>query len=72
VVNAILLASKEEMESASTGVDSMQYGAVVPRDEDHGAIGAACRNANGRFRGASARTINGVYDPTNFKAMACA
>jgi hypothetical protein len=60
------------MESASTRVDSMQYGAVVPRDENHGAVGAVCRDANGRIMGASTRTINGAYDRSNFKAMSCA
>jgi ribonuclease HI len=44
---------------------------VVGRNEDHGSVSDIWRDENGSFREASARTINGLSDPSILEAMAC-
>jgi hypothetical protein len=53
------------------GLVKFNVDAAVSRGGDHGAVSAVCRDANGRFLGASTRTIKGISDPATLEAIAC-
>jgi ribonuclease HI len=60
------------MDPPSPGAVKINVDAAVSRGQDHGAVSAVCRDETSKFLGASARTINGLSDPTVLEAMACA
>ncbi|PNT63592.1 hypothetical protein BRADI_4g17895v3 [Brachypodium distachyon] len=45
--------------------------AAVAKQSSSGAIAAVCRDAGGRFLGASALVIAGIADPGTLEALAC-
>jgi hypothetical protein len=55
---------------ALPGLVKFNVDAAVSRGGDHGAVSAVCRDANGRFLGASTRTIKEISDPATLEAIA--